>query len=312
MKKVVVAGSLNYDIFLTLSSVPKVGETANASSSKSAAGGKGANQAVQIAKLGTPVVMVGSVGRDQMGRALFQSLQSANVDCRYVKEEEGLGTGMGIVDVFPDGSVMAVISHGANYAVTREDIQKAEEEIATADILVLQLEIPMETVRFAIRLAAGCGTKVLLNAAPAAKLEDAYIQKCDYFVVNEVEASFYAKATIDSVESAKEQIPGLAKKYGNCWICTLGKEGALIACKDQVHIIPAVQTEVVETTGAGDSFVGGFCHGILQGMDVCSAGEFAACCSAITIRNVGAQNSMQDEEAFFREYKVQTTVNNKN
>lgn len=304
MSKVVVAGSLNYDIFLTLPSVPKVGETASAVSSKSAAGGKGANQAVQIAKLGTPVCMVGSVGKDQMGEALQKSLLDAGVDCGKVKEEAALGTGMGIVDVFPDGRVMAVISRGANYAVDPARILEAEEEIAEAELLVLQLEIPLESVKCAIDLAVKHGTKVLLNAAPAAELEDEYIRKCDYFVVNEVEASFYAGKEIDSLEGAKKQIPGLAQKYQNCWICTLGKEGSLIALEDQVHVIPAARAEAVETTGAGDSFVGGFCHGLLQGMDLCRAGNFAACCSGITIQSVGAQNSMPDREQIQKEYGI--------
>ena len=304
MCKVVVAGSLNYDIFLTLPAVPKVGETASASSSKSAAGGKGANQAVQIAKLGTSVCMVGSVGQDQMGKALLKSLADAGVDCRKVKEEADLGTGMGIVDVFPDGSVMAVISHGANYGVDPARIFEAEEEIARARLLVLQLEIPIESVKCAVDLAAKHGTKVLLNAAPAAKLEDEYIQRCDYFVVNEVEASFYAGEEINSVEAAEKWLPKLAKKYQNCWICTLGKEGALIASEDQMYRIPAAKTKAGETTGAGDSFVGGFCHGLLQGMDLCQAGNFAACCSGITIQSVGAQNSMPDREQIQKEYGI--------
>ena len=140
--------------------------------------------------------------------------------------------------------------------------------------------------------------------APAAKLEDEYIQRCDYFVVNEVEASFYAGEEINSVEAAEKWLPKLAKKYQNCWICTLGKEGALIASEDQMYRIPAAKTKAVETTGAGDSFVGGFCHGLLQGMDLCQAGNFAACCSGITIQSVGAQNSMPDREQIQKEYGI--------
>lgn len=304
MKKVVVVGSLNYDIFLTLSRPPRVGETANAESSESSAGGKGANQAVQIAKLGVPVSIVGNVGDDRMGSALRESLAEAGVDCTYLKRSQDAETGMGIVDVFPDGSVMAVISHGANYTLKKEDIYCARKEIAEAELIVLQLEIPMETVKYAIDLAGELGVKVLLNAAPAAPLEEEYIRKCSYFVVNEVEASFYAQESIGSMDKAEELIPKLAEKYGNCWICTLGKYGSLVARNGEKKIIPAVKTEVTETTGAGDSFVGGFSYGILEGMGEFEAGRFAAHCSAVTIRNVGAQTSMPYREQLREEYNI--------
>ena len=173
-----------------------------------------------------------------------------------------------------------------------------------AEMIVLQLEIPMEVVKFTIDLAKELGIKVLLNAAPAAVLEEEYIRKCDYFVVNEVEASFYAGEEIVSVEQAEKRIPELAENYGNCWICTLGEAGALIAGNGEYRHIPAVKTQMVEATGAGDSFVGGFSHGVLEGMDVFQAGWFAAHCSAITIRNVGAQASMPRREQLRKEYGI--------
>lgn len=304
MKKVVVVGSLNYDIFLTLSRPPRAGETVSAESSESSTGGKGANQAVQIAKLGTPVSMIGNVGDDQMGNALKESLTKAGVDCTYLKCSQDAETGMGIVEVFPDGSVMAVISHGANYTLKKEDIYCARKEIAEAGLVVLQLEIPMETVKYTIDLAKELGVKVLLNAAPAATLEAEYIRKCDYFAVNEVEASFYAQESIESMEKAERLIPELAEKYGNCWICTLGKQGSLVTKNGEKKIIPAVETKVMETTGAGDSFVGGFSYGILEGMGEYEAGKFAAHCSAVTIRNVGAQPSMPYREQLREEYNI--------
>ena len=292
MNKVVVIGSLNYDIFLSLNAVPKTGETARASASSSAAGGKGANQAVQMSKLGMDVSMIGRIGSDQMGMVLLNSLESAGVNCEQVIALDGSGTGMGIVDVFPDGSVMAVISGGANERVTKADVQRAEGLIQEADMLVLQLEIPLDTVEYAIELATKYGKKILLNAAPAAALPDDCIRKCTYFVVNEVEASFYAGVIIDSLKTAEQYLPDLASRYDNCWICTLGKQGAVILQNGMLSHISAVRTDVIETTGAGDSFVGGFAYGIINGMNEEEAGHFAAWCSAVTIRGVGAQNAM--------------------
>lgn len=304
MDYVVVIGSLNYDIFMSLERAPKIGETASAVSSKSGCGGKGANQAVQIAKLGVPTYMVGKVGADQMGNALRESLRGAGVDTRYLGTAPNAETGMGIVDVFPDGSVMAVISRGANYAVSLEELEEVKELIRGASLVVLQLEIPQEVVAAAIRIAKAYGVKVLLNAAPAASLPEELIKSCDYFVVNEVEASFYLGETIDTAETAERLLLETVRAYGNCWVCTLGKEGALIVQDGQARRIPAVRTQVLETTGAGDSFVGGFCYGLLQGMDEYEAGMFASYCSAVTIRFVGAQNAMPTREQLREEYKI--------
>ena len=304
MDYVVVIGSLNYDIFLSLERVPQIGETASAVSSKSGCGGKGANQAVQIARLGVPTYMVGKVGKDQMGNALCESLRGAGVNTRYLGIDASSETGMGIVDVFPDGSVMAVISRGANYSVSLEDLEAVKELIRGAGMVVLQLEIPMEVVAAAIRTAKDYGVKVLLNAAPAVPLPEELIRSCDYFVVNEVEASFYLGEPVDGMDTAERLLPEVSQKYGNCWVCTLGKEGALIVKDGKARRIPAVKTRAVETTGAGDSFVGGFCYGLLQGKDEYEAGTFASYCSAVTIRYVGAQNAMPSREQLYEEYHI--------
>ncbi|MCD7735403.1 MAG: ribokinase [Lachnospiraceae bacterium] len=292
MKRVVVAGSLNYDMFLGLREMPVIGETATAVSSDSAPGGKGANQAVQSARLGVPTTMIGCIGKDWGGQKCKESLAGSGVDVCSLKISETEETGKGIVNVLPDGRVFSVICRGANYALTGEDILRVENKIAEADLLILQLEVPMDVVSAAVETAKRHGTEILLNAAPAAALEDSLIRDCDYFVVNEVECSFYAGRKIDSVEKAKAALAELTQKYGNCWVCTLGGDGAVIARKDRMEYIPAAKTEVVETTGAGDSFIGGFAYGILNGMDLFDAGLFASYCSAFTISGVGAQDSM--------------------
>ena len=304
MSQVAVIGSLNYDMFLTLSDVPRIGETANASALKTAAGGKGANQAVQVAKLGIPTYMVGSVGDDWMGQVLKDSLKDAGVKMDYINTCPSEPTGMGIVDVFPDGSVMAVINHGANGAVSVQDVLTAEKVIETSDIVILQLEIPSETVIQSINLAKKHKKKVILNAAPAAELPDEVLEMCDYVIVNEIEASFYTGEAIDSIEKAIETLPKMKQKYGNCWICTLGKNGAVICDSEDPVIIPIVSTEAVETTGAGDSFVGGFAYGLLQGMTQTDAAKFASHCSALTISQVGAQNAMPTRQQITQRYNI--------
>lgn len=304
MDYVVVIGSLNYDIFFSVERAPRLGENIHALSSKSGCGGRGANQAVQIARLGAPVYMVGKTGADQAGETLRKSLQDAGVDLRYLDTVTDLESGMAAVSVYPDGNVSAVISRGANDAVSLKDLENVRELIRGAGLVVLQLEIPLNVVEEAIRMAKAYGVRVLLNAAPVAPLSEEVIRGCDYFVVNEVEGSFYMGETLDTIETAERLLPEVSRKYGNCWICTMGKEGALIANHDWCRRIPAVKTTVVETTGAGDSFVGGFCYAILQGKNEYDAGRFAAYCSAVTIRTVGAQNSMPDREQLRREFQV--------
>lgn len=304
MDYVVVIGSLNYDIFLEVERAPKLGENVHALSTKSGCGGRGANQAVQIARLGAPVYMVGKTGTDQMGDTLRESLRRAGADLRYLEAVPGTESGMAAVSVYPDGNVSAVISRGANDAVSLEDLETVRELIRGAGLVVLQLEIPLKVVEAAVRMAKSYGVKVLLNAAPIAPLSEEVIRSCDYFVVNEVEGSFYLGETLDTVETAERLLPEASRRYGNCWICTMGKEGALIARDGRCRRIPAVKTQVVETTGAGDSFVGGFCYAILQGKEEYEAGKFAAYCSAVTIRTVGAQNSMPDREQLRKEFQV--------
>lgn len=289
--KIIVVGSLNYDIVLKVPKLPKEGETLPAKEAVFSAGGKGANQAVQAAKLGIETYMAGCVGNDAMGDFLLKTAQGYGLHTEYIRRTDGT-SGMGVVNAIEDGSVFATIVRGANFEITEEDIDKIEPLLDDAGLMILQMEIPQDKNKYAIDMAKSHGCRVLLNAAPAVPIEEEYLRKCDILVVNEVEASYYAGKIIDTMEKAAEEAENMAKRLGNIVIITMGKDGAAVSNGDRTEEIPANVVDAVETTGAGDSFIGGIGYAVLNGMNIFEACRFATKCSAVTVCRMGAQDSM--------------------
>lgn len=289
--KIAVIGSLNYDIILKIPRLPECGETLPANHAAFSAGGKGANQAVQAAKLGIKTYMIGCVGDDAHGDYLLQSARKYGLDTSYVRKVDE-PTGMGVVNAVEDGSVFACIVRGANFAVSKADIDAAEAVLKETAIVILQMEIPQEINEYAIEKAKECGCKVLLNAAPAEEIPEEYLKKCDIIVVNEVEAAFYLKEEMTTVEVAKQGAICMSDRYDADVIMTLGKAGSVVADHGAVTFIPSRKVNAIETTGAGDSFIGGVSYALMQGMSLTKACEFATCCSAVTVCRLGAQDSM--------------------
>lgn len=289
--KIIVIGSLNYDIVLKVSKLPAQGETLPANDAAFSAGGKGANQAVQAAKLGVPTYMAGCVGNDSMGDFLLKTANSYGLHTDYIRRTNG-PSGMGVVNAMDDGSVFATIVRGANFEITKEDIDRIEPLMEEAGLMILQMEIPQDMNRYAIDKAKAHGCKVLMNAAPAAPFEEEYLKKCDILVVNEVEASFYAGKTIDTMDKAVEEAGNMSAKMGNTVIITMGKEGAVVSSAGRTEKVPSMKVNAIETTGAGDSFIGGTGYAVMNGMDIFEASKFATKCSAVTVCRLGAQDSM--------------------
>ncbi len=292
--KIVVVGSLNYDIILKVSRLPELGETMPANGAAFAAGGKGANQAVQAAKLGIDTYMVGAVGKDAHGDELLQTAKQYGVNTQYIKRVDE-PTGLGVVDALDDGSVFATIVRGANFALTKRDIDEMEFLLKEAGVLILQMEIPQEINEYLIDKAKACGCIILLNAAPAAWISEKSLKKVDILVVNEVEAGFFLNKTINSVEKGMEGAKKLFQKYGCHAVVTMGKEGAAV-CEDGVcTFVPSMEVPAIESTGAGDSFIGGIGYSIVSqnGIeDLVGACRFATKCSAVTVCRLGAQSAM--------------------
>ena len=290
-KKITVIGSLNYDVILKIPRLPFKGETLTANGAAFSAGGKGANQAVQAAKLKTPTYMVGCVGTDASADFLVNTAKEYGVNVDYIRKVPG-SSGMGVINAVEDGSVYACIVRGANFEVTKEDVDNAMPILKESGVCILQNEIPVEIIAYAIDKAKEAGCIVVLNAAPAIEFPEECLSKVDILVVNEVEAEFYCHEKIDSVEKAKTEIKKMAEKYNNNVIFTLGKDGAVAYENGTIEFIPAMKVDAIETTGAGDSYIGAVSHSIIEGKSLIEACKFATKCSAITVCRMGAQPSM--------------------
>ena len=290
-KKITVIRSLNYDVILKIPRLPFKGETLTANGAAFSAGGKGANQAVQAAKLKTPTYMVGCVGTDASADFLVNTAKEYGVNVDYIRKVPG-SSGMGVINAVEDGSVYACIVRGANFEVTKEDVDNAMPILKESGVCILQNEIPVEIIVYAIDKAKEAGCTVVLNAAPAIELPEECLSKVDILVVNEVEAEFYCHEKIDSVEKAKTEIKKMAEKYNNNVIFTLGKDGAVAYENGTIEFIPAMKVDAIETTGAGDSYIGAVSHSIIEGKSLIEACKFATKCSAITVCRMGAQPSM--------------------
>ncbi|WP_423408330.1 ribokinase [Heyndrickxia sp. MSNUG] len=289
---VVVVGSINYDIIFKQKRLPRLGETYSADHVSFCGGGKGANQAVQCAKLGLETHMVGKVGNDAFGNEMLTSLGSYGVNLDYVSSAEGLNTGLGVVNALEDGSVIATISKGANHSLTSEDVDQAEETIKKSKIVILQLEVPKEVVEYTIKMAKEHDCYVILNAAPAIELDEEHLKLVDCLVVNETEASFYAGTNVASIEDAESVCAELSQYAKDLLVITLGEKGSILYDGTKMYRIKPEKVDVVETTGAGDSYVGALAYSIINGTSHEDMGKFSALVSSRTVMNIGAQEAM--------------------
>lgn len=290
-KKTVVIGSLNYDVCLKQERLPGEGETCFADSVEYCSGGKGANQAVQTAKLGVPAYMVGCIGTDSQGEFLKANIEQYGVRTDYLKKVKG-NSGMSVAQSLYDGGVRASVVKGSNDKVSREDVDALDEFLHPGDIVVFQLEIPVTVVEYAIRFCRERGCYVILNGAPAVWVDKEILKLVNLFIVNEVEAGFYCGHEISTKEEALEEIQKMTARLGNVCIYTLGKTGSVVCSAGRTEFVPSKKVQAVESTGAGDSFIGGLCYALVQGMDIFAAARFATCCSAKTVCQTGGQPAM--------------------
>lgn len=290
-KKVVVIGSLNYDVCLKQDHIPEEGETCFADRVEYCSGGKGANQAVQAAKLGIVTYMVGCVGSDSQGQFLKETIEQYGVCTDFLKMTEE-NSGMSVAQSLYDGGVRASVVKGANDRVSKEDVEALKGFLKPGDIVVFQLEIPIPVVEYGISFCKEQGCYVIVNGAPAAPLAEEILKQIDLFIVNEVEAGFYCGCEILSEKEAEEEIRKMALNLNNVCIYTLGKAGSVVCEGERCEFVPSKKVQAVESTGAGDSFIGGLCYGIVHEMDIFEAARFATCCSARTVCKTGGQPAM--------------------
>ena len=294
---ILVVGSLNMDQIVRVSHIPMQGETLLSTSSlKLAPGGKGANQAVAMARLGASVAMAGRVGNDPFGEQLLRSLQADNIDTGLVAIDQEDSSGVALIFLTPDGDNAIVVASGANMRVGQDHAQLVTifEAIAQAQALVLQLEIPLETVTALITAGHNRGIPVVLNLAPAQTLPWEILKQVALVIVNESEANLLSGQPVESVEDARA-VATLLHKQGIPQVAiTLGARGAILVTNDGTGgarsiYQPAPTVQVIDTTAAGDCFVGALTVALTEGQTPENALRFAVSASALKVTRFGAQ-----------------------
>lgn len=286
MKKIAVLGSINMDLVTETSIHPKQGETVLGDYFFTSPGGKGANQAVAAARLGGKVTMFGAVGSDSNGSELLTILQKENICTDFVLKKDGVPTGVASIEISNNDNRIVVVS-GANKLVTKEYIDQVINEIEKNDIIVLQLEIPLETVEYVVEKLKDKNKTIILNPAPATKLSEELIESVTYITPNEHEY----KLILNTEDAMETVLPNYPKHM----LITCGGEGVKYF-DEKVVTVPSISVHVVDTTGAGDTFTGAFATALSQDFTLFDAISFANCAGGLATTKKGAQGGMPTME----------------
>ncbi|PJY96565.1 ribokinase [Pseudomonas donghuensis] len=290
---VVVVGSLNMDLVTRAQRLPRGGETLVGETFVTVPGGKGANQAVAAARLGAQVAMVGCVGDDAYGQQLRQALADEQIDCQAVGVAAGVSSGVALIVVDAASQNAIVIIAGGNGQLLPESVQRFDALLQHADVIICQLEVPMATVAYTLERGRALGKTVILNPAPASgPLPVEWFASIDYLIPNESEAEALSGVPVTDLESAKVAATRLLALGVGKVIVTLGAQGALFADGQAFRHFPAPVVQPVDTTAAGDTFVGGFAAALARGEEQGAAIAFGQRAAALSVTRAGAQPSI--------------------
>jgi ribokinase len=294
---VFVVGSINQDFVLSVERRPEPGETVTEAQLSKGNGGKGANQAAAAALLGAGVTFLGRVGDDGFGEPLIEALADKGVDTSLIEASPGWSTGTAFITLTPDGENAITVAPGANRSLTADDVEEASDAIGGARVLVAQMEVPLEVVLRAVEVAARQGTRALVNLAPMREVPRELLEKLDPLVVNEHEAAFLLGEKVEGVERALSAAPELLELGPKSAVITLGKEGAVFSDGDSTSHVPSPEVEVVDTTGAGDAFVGALASRLARDASLQDAVAYAARAGAAAVTKEGAQGALPTPES---------------
>ena len=292
MRKILVVGSANADLMIATPKLPRPGETVRGHDFLVAPGGKGANQATAAARLGGDVSFIGSIGDDDFGRSISTSLFDSGVDTAYLRVRPNSSTGIALILSEACGENMIAVAAGANDLLLPADIDAVSDAIAEASIIVCQFESPVATIEHLVKVANGCGVPVLLNPAPARRIADEMLDGIRFLVPNRHELADLTGLPTNTVADVEAAAKALLLRGVQTVIVTLGREGVLRAAVNGARVFPAPVVEAVDTTGAGDTFVGGFAADWCRTSDVDAAVIFAQRAAAYSVTSRGAQPSM--------------------
>lgn len=300
---IAVVGSANVDLTTFNDVFPRPGETIFGKKFDLGFGGKGANQAVAARLCGANVSMVAKVGSDLFGPATIKNFESRGIDATHVRIAEGVSSGVAPIFVDPSGQNRIIVVKGANDTLSPEDVDAAAPLLLKTDTIVLQFEIPLRTVYHTVKFAKNNGIRCIVNPAPAQKADLKEVGAADYFIPNESEAETITGMTVQSIDDAKKCAEFLLRQGMRRVVITLGGRGSLVAGSDGMELIPAFKVQAVDTTGAGDAFIGSFAVFLGEGLPEKEALTRANLYAALSTTKVGTQKSFFHRVEFEKEWQ---------
>jgi ribokinase len=304
--RIAVVGSANIDLTTFTAQFPKPGETIFGEKFDLGFGGKGANQAVAARLCGADVFMVARVGNDLFGPATIENFKRQGIDATHVKQVEGLSSGVAPIFVDPSGQNRILVVKGANDAVKPESVDAAADTLKHSDCIVLQFEIPLETVYYTVAFARKHGIRCIVNPAPGQPVDMHALEGLDYFVPNESEAETITGMPVRNLEDAKKCAAKLLSGGVRRVILTLGANGSLLAGKDGMEHLPAFAVKAVDSTGAGDAFIGSFAVFLGEAVEEREAVRCANLYAGLSTTGVGTQKSFYDRARFDAEWAARS------
>jgi ribokinase len=298
--RICVVGSSNIDLFFRTPRLPKPGETLVGRDWQMGYGGKGANQAVMAARLGAQVFMVSRVGKDVFGEGELSNFRAEGIDTTHVHVDEQRSTGLASIVVDDEAQNCILLVPGANQALTPEDVHAAGDAIRSAHILLCQLEVPLDTTLEACRTARAAGVVTILNPAPAIALPDELLALVDYCIPNETEIELLTGLPTQDRSQCEQAAQELLRRGPKAVLLTLGEKGTLIAERTTMELVPTVPVKAVDTTGAGDAFIGSLAVFLGQGSELREAVRKANAVAALSVTRAGTQTSFPRSEEITR------------
>jgi len=306
--RIAVVGSANIDLTTFTHHFPKPGETIFGQKFDLGFGGKGANQAVAARLCGAEIFMVARVGDDLFGPATIENFRKQGIDATHVKQIEGLSSGVAPIFVEPNGQNRIFVVKGANDALKPADVDSAADMLKSADCIVLQFEIPLETVYYTVAFARKHGIRCIVNPAPAQPVDMAALKDLDYFVPNESEAETITGLPVRNVDDAKRCAEKIVAGGIRRVIITLGANGSLLASRDGAEHVAPFAMQSVDSTGAGDAFIGSFAVFLGEGVPEKEAVRRANLYAGLSTTGVGTQKSFYDRGRFDREWAARSRL----